>query len=535
MLRKVFSGRGLLLAAVILSSLVGTELYAKPKKSNLVKQEPGYYYGFGEGATNEDAMAKARHDLVVNSLTGTLRAADPEAATVKVSVDTVDERLGDIKVFNQSKNGLTVAYRMRISDWEKLEKSYQEKLRNNLSAAYKTLNSNANAGDRLTQAQVILSTLAQTGEFDLLTMQDKGTELYSKKVESIVSGIIKNISITSSVKNGFVDTTKTITVKVADKNGSPVSGLKLKAVWSNPYFEIALDSELAEVISMITTDAQGNADVDLPVDEEYKNKFLCLSVSTTLSSDDYATSSMRRMDGDSAIEARYFYCDDVNEAFKSVTFEAGKFNAGAVEHDTRATSKEKKREVKLGKYSIDVAPVTNYQYAGYLFVNGIEEVPEYFNHEDYNNEKQPVIGITAEQAEAYAAWLSEQTGSKYRLPSDDEWEQAARAGKETIYTWGDDNPSKEKKANYKGNGKYSSPSPVGAFPDSNNDAGLVDMCGNVWEWTNTARNTSDPDARTVKGGSWMDGPIDLRISNFKNIKKDDVYPDVGFRLIKEEK
>ena len=60
------------------------------------------------------------------------------------------------------------------------------------------------------------------------------------------------------------------------------------------------------------------------------------------------------------------------------------------------------------------------------------------------------------------------------------------------------------------------------------------MAGNVWEWTTTARGeSSGSDARTVKGGSWMDGPVDLRISNYKNLDKESKNPDVGFRLVKE--
>ncbi|MBQ9630764.1 MAG: SUMF1/EgtB/PvdO family nonheme iron enzyme, partial [Treponema sp.] len=143
-----------------------------------------------------------------------------------------------------------------------------------------------------------------------------------------------------------------------------------------------------------------------------------------------------------------------------------------------------------------------------------------------------VVGISASQAEAYAAWLSEQTGWTFRLPTDDEWEVAARAGSEVIYPWGNDDPKKAKAANFKGNGKYKYTSPVGSFESGNNAWGISDMSGNVWEWTSTNRS-EDETLRTVKGGSFMDGPTDLRISNYKNIPADVGERDVGFRLVKE--
>ena len=60
------------------------------------------------------------------------------------------------------------------------------------------------------------------------------------------------------------------------------------------------------------------------------------------------------------------------------------------------------------------------------------------------------------------------------------------------------------------------------------------MSGNVWEWTTSAHNEEgETNLRTVKGGSWMDGPADLRISNYSNRNSENGYPDVGFRLVKE--
>jgi formylglycine-generating enzyme required for sulfatase activity len=87
------------------------------------------------------------------------------------------------------------------------------------------------------------------------------------------------------------------------------------------------------------------------------------------------------------------------------------------------------------------------------------------------------------------------------------------------------------RANYSGNGRYSSTSPVGSFEAGKNAYGLFDMAGNVWQWTSTGRAATG--RLIVKGGSWMDGPADLRVSNRREVDPSKGYVDVGFRLVRE--
>jgi sulfatase modifying factor 1 len=137
----------------------------------------------------------------------------------------------------------------------------------------------------------------------------------------------------------------------------------------------------------------------------------------------------------------------------------------------------------------------------------------------------PVVQVAYTDAAAYAAWAGR------RLPSEAEWEYAARAGRTTAYTWGDEvTPSNQLMANtwqgrfpYRNDGAlgWTGTSPVGTFPP--NDFGLVDMIGNVWEWTTTtfsahhrvhqARSCCTPSGRadptvmqTLKGGSHLCAP-----------------------------
>ena len=103
--------------------------------------------------------------------------------------------------------------------------------------------------------------------------------------------------------------------------------------------------------------------------------------------------------------------------------------------------------------------------------------------------RRPVIRVSWEDAVAYTRWLSEQTGERYRLPSEAEWEYAARAGSVTKYSWG--NEIGHSRANCDGCGSQwddRQTAPVGSFGP--NGWGLHDMHGNVWEWVQDCWNGS---------------------------------------------
>ena len=138
----------------------------------------------------------------------------------------------------------------------------------------------------------------------------------------------------------------------------------------------------------------------------------------------------------------------------------------------------------------------------------------------------PVINVSWNDAQSYVSWLSKETGEQYRLPSEAEWEFAARAGSETAYSWGNGIGANQANCNRCGSpwsGK--SPAPVGSFEP--NSFGLQDMHGNVWEWTQDCRNDSYGNApadgsawlsgncrsRVLRGGSWNYRASDARSAN----------------------
>ena len=139
---------------------------------------------------------------------------------------------------------------------------------------------------------------------------------------------------------------------------------------------------------------------------------------------------------------------------------------------------------------------------------------------------RPVIEVSWEDAQQYVKWISAKTGEQYRLPSEAEWEYAARAGSETKYSWG--NSIGNNKANCDGCGSRwddSQTAPVASF--TANAFGLYDMHGNVWEWTQDCWNGSYKGApsdgtawlsgecgkRVLRGGSWSGYPNILRSAN----------------------
>ncbi len=167
---------------------------------------------------------------------------------------------------------------------------------------------------------------------------------------------------------------------------------------------------------------------------------------------------------------------------------------------------------------------------------------------DWGRGRRPVVNVNWEDASAYADWLSRTTGHRYRLPSDTEWEYAARAGTTTLWYWGDE--VGEGNANCDGCGSFwdgEATAPVGAFEP--NRFGLHDMAGNVWEWTldctktdegdrdqprdGTAFTGGDCSRRVLRGGSWYHGPDYAWSARplVANAEARDVI--VGFRVVRE--
>ncbi|NCC40231.1 MAG: DUF1566 domain-containing protein [Gammaproteobacteria bacterium] len=145
---------------------------------------------------------------------------------------------------------------------------------------------------------------------------------------------------------------------------------------------------------------------------------------------------------------------------------------------------------------------------------------------------RPVIQVSLDDAEQYAAWLGQKTGVTYRLPSEAEWEHAARAGTRPVYWWGDkigQNRANCRDCGSDWDGRQTAP--VGSFAP--NPWGLQDTVGNVWEWTaSPSSETEDPNWWIIRGGSWSRdaalAQVDRRLFNTRGFRGN----NLGFRLMR---
>lgn len=223
----------------------------------------------------------------------------------------------------------------------------------------------------------------------------------------------------------------------------------------------------------------------------------------------------------------------------------GKFLMGSSATDADGFDDERPQHEVMINYTFEISKyeVTFDEYDAFVKDNPERESP---SDNGWGRGKQPVINVSFDNVQAYVQWLSKKTDKKYRLPTEAEWEYAARAGQQTRYWWGDAIGSNN--ANCRDCGSQwdnKQTAPVGSFKA--NAFGLYDTAGNVWEWTQDCwhvnytnaptdgsawldKNGGDCSRRVVRGGSWYNGPQGLRSAfRGRNISVG-ANDDVGFRV-----
>jgi len=213
-------------------------------------------------------------------------------------------------------------------------------------------------------------------------------------------------------------------------------------------------------------------------------------------------------------------------------------------------SEPARRRVTLAAFAITRSPITNAQYASFIdatLYRAPEVDPERWagyrlihpfsrtrrhawttGAPPKGREDHPVVLVSYRDATRYAAWLSRETGARWRLPTEAEWEKAARGADGGRFPWGD--AFDARRLNSADRGPFDTV-PVGRFPTGASAYGLLDAAGQVFEWTASA---AGPARHIVKGGSWDDKGCGICRPAARHSRPDGIkHILIGFRLVRE--
>lgn len=201
-------------------------------------------------------------------------------------------------------------------------------------------------------------------------------------------------------------------------------------------------------------------------------------------------------------------------------------------------------------FDIDKTEVTNAQYAEFVQATGHRAPANQDGETAYwkpwvgdkppaGQEQWPVRNVSVLDAEAYAGWLSKRDGVKYRLPTEEEWEYVARdSGSPKLYPWG------STWVNGKANIESDSVKAVGSYPQGATGTGVLDLIGNVWEWTSSKASYYQgnstpipPDEQgqvVIRGGSYRSKLSNTITATYRAwLPETTLDPTIGFRLVRE--
>ena len=226
---------------------------------------------------------------------------------------------------------------------------------------------------------------------------------------------------------------------------------------------------------------------------------------------------------------------------------AGIFLMGSTKEDRYVREDEfPQHRVELSAYAIGKYPVTNKEYR-YFVKEASHRSPKHWKGHEYPKDKadHPVVYVSWDDAMAYCEWLNEKTGKHYSLPTEAQWEKAARGDDGRIYPWGDErDPDRLNAEN-----NIEDPTPVGQYsPAGDSPYGCADMAGNVLEWCLDGYDEAAYEGRegvtiqayvhyenqkfrVLRGGSFLNSQGDCRSAARHWSSPYLQYYDVGFRIV----
>jgi len=222
---------------------------------------------------------------------------------------------------------------------------------------------------------------------------------------------------------------------------------------------------------------------------------------------------------------------------ETVTIPEGWFWMGQADGGPGQQDERPRHKVWVDSFQMAQYQVTNRKYSEFLQASG-RRAPKYWGQAEFARPDQPAVAVSWDDAVAFAAWL----GPGWRLPTEAEWERAARGLRDgQLFPWGDQPPST--RPGYAARWK-TGPEPVGTSPP--NDLGLYDICENVHEWClddydpgfyscSGDRNPychQETGRKSSRGGSWRHHIKVTRCSARSSIPPSFEYADYGFRLVR---
>jgi len=224
----------------------------------------------------------------------------------------------------------------------------------------------------------------------------------------------------------------------------------------------------------------------------------------------------------------------------TVLVPAGEFEMGSGEHEGEADERPRHR-VHLDAYYMDQYQMTVSRYVKFIEATK-REPPKFWNEVRLpEGGDLPVVGVDWLDAEAYCQWAGR------RLPTEAEWEKAARGADGRKYPWGNEEPT-SRHANFGKQEKDELPlTPVGRYEAGKSPYGIYDMAGNVWEWTadwydenyyrqSAPRNPQGPSqglSKATRGGAWDRHQFNLRAANRSGMTPTNRLKSLGFRCAQD--
>jgi sulfatase modifying factor 1 len=220
-----------------------------------------------------------------------------------------------------------------------------------------------------------------------------------------------------------------------------------------------------------------------------------------------------------------------------VVVPAGEFMMGSPTGDS---DEQPAHKVYVETFSMDTYEVTVGQYAAFLQAKGIDPPSDWKTMNQSAHQKRPVANVDWADAFAYCKWAGK------RLPTEAEWEKAARGTDDRLYPWGNEAPTPLHanfgKSDWNNHGVLA---PIGTFEAGKSPYGIYDMAGNVWEWVNDwydynyyktspSKNPAGPSSggtKVIRGGAWNSNPRAMRSANRSLISPTDQGLN-GFRCAK---